>query len=739
MCTNQLTTYSSILILIAVLFPCSACLGGQLSTTRDGSFQAIAQKPYSISLFWKGEGEPPAPRRDGQKIAKLKWKLDGVTGFWVGSCSPLKADSAFTFTAGEAGAAVTEKTWCELPSYDRFDVLIVGGSASGVAAAVTAARLGLKVGLVEETNRLGGMASNGLGSTDLRQPARSNGFFEDFRRRVMEHYGEGNGLRYEPRVANAIFKDMVYSQPGISLFLRCEAARPIMLGDHVLGAEVRSCQSGSVGKLFAQVTVDATPTGDFAAGCGCEFRAGREPRTADEPHAGVLYYDDAKQAILPGSTGVGDAKQQSYAYLMVWQDNAPNPSRLIEKPRFYDPETYRHSPEWAKTWNATSGKLPNGKYEINQHPFGIDWPDINHDYPTATRERRLEIERMYKDRALGYLYYFQNEKGLSNLGLADDEFVDSENFPQTLYVREARRIMGEYILKESDVTNARQFHRFDSIAIGDYPMDSHATEDLKDHTRIDKGEGEAWLAKATPWYQVPFGVIVPKRIDGLLVSTAVSGTHWGYGTLRMEPVRMSMGQAAAAAAYWSILYSRNVREISPAWVQDKILSQYSYINFNTDIDRDSRHFKAINFLGARGIFANEAFAPKDALTREEALIVLNRLLLAEKYPRGMELSPLPSPTDPCTRGQFAQWLVDAKARTDSDWAAVTPDKPTYTDVPKDSPFYSAIETLKAHRISGLLFENPEIGLFRPDSPITRADAAEAIYLAHRAYAMNYWK
>ncbi len=731
-------TCVSALVAVLCCGPAS-CQQTGLCTTADGLLQAIAQGPRSIAVYWKTDAWNTTPRMDGKPCSDLTADIRRANGFSSITLDSLQPNAAYTFTMTAEDPGVSEKTSCELPATDYYDLLIVGGSASGVSAAVTAARLGMKVALVEETNRIGGMASNGLGSTDLRMPSRSNGFFEDFRRRIVDFYGEGNGLRYEPRVALAVFKEMVNEHAGISLFLRCEAAQPLMKGKRVVGACVRDVISGRTGLLQAKVTIDATHTGDFAAACGCEFRVGREPRSPDEPHAGVIYFNNATQEILPGSTGAGDNKQQSYAYLMIWRDYGEAGARLIEKPRFYDPETFRHSPEWKKTWNYTSGRLPNGKYEINQHPFGIDWPDINHDYPTADRARRRDIEARYKDRALGYLYYFQNELGHKNLGLADDEFLDSDNFPPGLYVREARRIMGEHLMIESDVANAREFHRADSIAIGDYPMDSHAMEDLKDPTRIDKGEGECWLRAFTPWYQIPYGVLVPKHVDGLLVSTAASATHVAYGGLRMEPIRMSMGQAAAAAAYWSTLYSAEPRCVKAAWVQDKILSQHSYITWNSDIDRDSRHFKAVNFVAARGVFVNEAFDPARALTREEALIVLNRLLLLEKYPRGMEKSPLPSPEGPCTRGQFALWLAEAKQKVSpEEWGPIQPLWPSYTDVPTDSPYYTAVETLKAHRVSGLLFEGSEVGKFKPAEPISRADAAEAIYLAHRAYAMNYW-
>lgn len=713
------------------------CSFGAVSTSKDGDFQAIAQGSDSIAVYWRASDSGTVIYQNGIAYTDLP-SVSSRTGYRQAIIEGLQPDTSYTFTLEKEGPVVSEKTWSRLPDKSQYDLLIIGGTASGVSAAVSAARLGLRVALVEETNRLGGMASNGLGSTDLRLPSRSNGFFEDFRRRVAAFYGAGSGLRYEPRVANAIIKSIVYEHASISMFLKTRAIEPIMSGSTVRGALVQDTASGNKAELCANITIDATYTADFSAAAGAEYRVGREARTDQEPHAGVIYFDDAAQEILPGSTGQGDGKQQSYAYLMTWKDYGDGGAPVIAEPPLYNPEDYRHSPQWEQTWNYTSGRLAAHKYEINQHPFGIDWPGINNDYPTAPEERRHEIEDMYKARALGYLYYFQNELGHKELGLADDEYLDNDNFPPSLYIREARRVVGEHMFTEADAYCARKTHRFDSIAIGDYPMDSHATEELKDPTARHKGEGEFWLAEYTPWYQIPYGVIIPKHIDGLLVTTAVSGTHVGYGTLRMESVRMSLGQAAAAAAYWSILYSKNPREINPAWIQDKILSQYSYISWNSDINRETRHFKAINFLSARGIFVNEALHPNQPLSREDALVVLGRLLKLENYPRGLEISPLPNPEEPVTRGQFALWLVEAKQKSSDDWGWVTPGQPSYFDVPKESPYYAAIETLRAHRIEGVMFEDTEPREFKPESSLARGDAAEAIHLAHRAYAMNFW-
>ena len=717
----------TLLLVICLVSPVAA----MMSTTPDGSFQAIAQGPDTIALYWRHNGGAAQVFSNGRAVGTLQ-PTAGST-FSSLTISSLSPNTSYTFALGETGPAVTEKTWSCVPSQANYDVLVLGGTASGVAAAITGSRLGLRVALVESTNRLGGMSSNGLGSVDLRNPLHSNGMFEEFRRNVADFYGDGNGLKFEPRVANAIIKSMVYEQPNVTVFLKTNVVGAVVSDSRVLGAQVCDKVTGRRGRLLACVTIDATDTADFSASAGAAWRYGREARSDREPHAGVIYFDDKTQAILPGTTGAADSKTQSYGYLMIWKDYGEAGAPLIEKPRYYDDQPYKYSPPWDKTWAVSSGRLMNDKFEINQHPFGGDWPGINYDYPIKP-QCRAEIDQMYRDRALGYLYYMQNELGHKNLGLADDEFVDNGNFPVDLYIREARRVMGEHVLTEDEVTNARSYHRANSIGIGDYPMDSHAMEDLKDPKRLDKGEGEMWLAKFTPWYQIPYGVILPCKTEGLLVTTAVSASHVAYGTLRLEPVRMSMGQVAATAAYYSISRSMRLRDINPAWIQDRILSQDAYITWNSDVTPATRHFKAINFIGARGVFPDEAFRPEENLTEAEAAQALTTIAQLE----GGQPATITASTNPITRGTFATWLVETKMRTDATWQPVSCSQ-SYADVAPTDKAFAAVETLRAHRITPQLFADYTPGEFKPNAPITRADAAEAIYLAHRDVAMNYWR
>jgi hypothetical protein len=669
-------------------------------------------------------------------------------------------------------AAVVERPEPVWPERLDADVLVVGASSAGVGAAVAAARLGSRVVLLEGTTRLGGMISNGLCATDLRDVRRASGIFSEFMARVRARYGEGDGRRYEPHVANDELKALVYAEPRLTLFTRVRVVRVLTRDRRVVGLVARRLDSAQEAVFTARQTIDATPEGDVAAAAGCRYHVGREGRSRREPHAGVIYYHRAEDRRLPGSTGRGDRQLQSYAYLIVVKDYGPGADRTIPAPPGYDPRDYEHTLEWPKSWAVTSGRLPNDKYEINEHPQGSDLQGINRDYPEASPERRAEIARRYRDHVLGFLHYLQTVRGLKNLGLADDEFRDTENFPPTLYVREGRRVRGLVTLYEDDVAGARQQVQRRSVAIGDYPMDSHAVRPKTDWKTPDMGEGEFWLVKYTPWYQAPYGIMVPRDVDGLLVPVAVSATHVAYGTLRMEPVRMALGQAAGTAAHFCVKLAVEPRELPGRFLQDKLPAGSAALSYLADVTPDTPHYRAIQFLAAHGFFADAPFRADAPTTRVEAASWLVRLIRLERpafgtrerdrqaaAPQILVRAGVMSPEEagsadqPATRAEIARWLVRAKQVAEEGaggWVlgvrswdfSRTPDTqhpthfPPYADVSPDHPDAPYIAMLAAHRIDSRLW--PELArydergpLFHPDAPLLHADFVQALFLASR--------
>jgi hypothetical protein len=468
-------------------------------------------------------GETPIGYRvflDGQPVRELPPQARAYDFERLEPARPYRLAVQALYPDGQASERVEriERPFRTLPSEVRYPLVIVGGTASGVGAAITAARLGIRVALLEETNRLGGMISNGVAITDVRVPSRINGLFEEFRQKVeayyraqgadTSHYIYRNGLNYEPWVANMLLKEMVYAEPDIDVYFGVYPVRVFKHGNRVVGVEVQSVLDGTRGRFYADVVIDATVEADVAAWAGAKWRIGREPRSEEEPHAGVIYYDRLNDRLLPGSTGEGDKRIQAYALMLAVQ-NYPT-DQVRTPPPGYDPRHYLLAPPWERSWAYLYGRFPNNKFEINQHPHGSDLQEENYRYPIASYAERRRIYERYKQHALGYLHYIQTVQGQRNLWLAEDEYRDNEHVPPILYVREARRVEGEVLLKEMDIIRARERVRPDAVAIGDYPMDSHAVRKVQvpEGKSADEvphmGEGEYWLF---PVYAVVSGAL----------------------------------------------------------------------------------------------------------------------------------------------------------------------------------------------------------------------------------------
>ncbi len=751
------------------------------------SVEAIPRSTERITLFWlPPRNENPSGYRvylNGQQVSELdsSARSHDFTGLSPGTEYRLAVEAVYPDGRVSERVERVDRTYRELPREARYPIVIVGGTASGVGAAVTAARMGMKVALLEPTNRLGGMIVNGVSVTDVRVASRINGLFEEFRQKVEANYrAQGadtssyiyrNGLNYEAWVANMLIKEMVYAEPNIDLYFGVRPTRVFKQGNRITGVEFVTLDGSRRGRFTADVVIDATAEGDIAAWAGVPYRLGREPRTPEEPHAGVLYYDRLNDRFLPGSTGRGDRRLPGYAILMLVQ-NYPT-EQVRTPPPGYNRREYVLSPPWEQSWAALYGRIPNNKFEVNQHPHGTTLQEVNYRYPTASWEERQRIYQIYKNHVLGYLHYIQTELGQPRLWLAEDEFRDSDNLPPVLYVRKARRIEGEVMLNQSDIMYARERIRHDAIAIGDYPMDSHAVrkvvvpEGQEPEPLPHMGEGEFWIFQYTPWYQVPYGVLVPKRVEGLLVTTCVSATHVAIGTLRMEPVRMNMGQAAGAAAVLSIQTGIPLRRLPVADIQRALIRQGVYTYWFPDVTPETEHFEAVMFLSARGYFPSERFEPQQPLTRGEAVRILWHHLrtlrpdLPEERFQGLAFTDVlfgstyavpvqnlfllgviertPNrrfePNAPITRRDFARWLVRAMALLEPDgWQTRTEGNSPYADVASDDPDLPFIRALSERRINSALWDGleafgPEGLRFQPDANLSRADSALILYLA----------
>lgn len=484
--------------------------------------------------------------------------------------------------ASGAAPGTEEETAEKTTTTVRADVVVVGGTASGVGAAITAARLGLTVVVTERTDRLGGMISHGVSKSDVgRWPECTCGIFHEFRNRVRAHYGDdpdhADGLKHEPKVAAALLRQMVEAERGIRvLFWTRPVATTKSAAHRVLDCIVEG-RDGARTRLLGRVTLDCSDEADVATWAGCTCRVGREPRSVEEPHAGVIYLDRGgvhaqnnhilhRCAILPGSSGAGDASVQGYSFLMTLKDYGAwsgdgrdtRPHVLRAPPANYSARHYEHAVPWERSWGVFSGKMPGGKHEANQYPYGVEAPGEQNAYPEGTEAERAEVIERHKERALGYLYYLQHVEGKTQYGLPTDEYEANGGFPLQLYVREGRRIIGHYVFSEADLNphlkgdGYRPPTHGDAIAVGHYSVDVHPHRPKRSPDDPDSGEGELLLPRVTAPSMIPYRCLVPLGVEGLLVPHQLSATHLGYNHLRLEPTRMACGAAAAYAAFVAI-------------------------------------------------------------------------------------------------------------------------------------------------------------------------------------------
>jgi len=450
------------------------------------------------------------------------------------------------------------------------DLFVYGASPAGIGAAVTAAREGLRVLVAEPLGQLGGMLTGGLSRTDLGRPETVGGVFREFLTRVVAHYAARygpdssqvkdslGGQRFEPRVAHAVLSDLL-AEAGAEVRLRREIVTAEVEGRRLRAVTLRN----GVGeeRVRAKAFVDASYEGDLLAAACVPYRAGREARQEyGEEHAGHLFWDPKTSRPSPRSTGEADARVQAYCLRLCVTDDPAN-RRVLAPPPSYDPARFSllqayldAAPRQLKDV-LLLGPLPNRKWDVNNWGFcwqSMDFIEGNAGYVEGDWPARRRIVRAHRDYQYGLLYYLQHDRGVpadlraeaSRYGLCADEFPENDGWPEQLYVREARRMLGRYVFTEHDAR--RDSRKPDAVVVGSYPLDSHATQWYRLGQPDPASEG--FFMCSTRPYEIPFRALLPADLDNLLVPVCLSATHAGYGTLRMEPVMMNLGMACGLAA-----------------------------------------------------------------------------------------------------------------------------------------------------------------------------------------------
>ncbi len=532
-----------------------------------------------------------------------------------------------------------------LAQTQQYDLVIYGGTAAAVTAAVQAKQMGKTVIIVSPDKHLGGLSSGGLGFTDTGNKAVIGGLAREFYHRVYQHYqkpaawqqekreqfgNKGQGTValdgenrtmwiFEPHVAEQVFEELI-----------AEYKIPIIRNEWIQrkngvkknGAQIISFKTLS-GKTYAgRMFIDATYEGDLMATAGVSYHVGREAKAQyDEQWAGVQtgvlhhkhHFDAVKSRISPyvisgdptsgvlprvsiappGEYGAADKKLQAYCFRLCMTDHEAN--RVpFPKPAGYDARQYElvlriFNAGWRETFQKFD-RIPNHKTDTNNHgPFSSDNIGMNYDYPEASYERRRAIIKEHEQYQKGMLWFMANDPRLpadvstavSQWGLARDEFKDNGNWPHQIYVREARRMIGAYVMTENELLKKRATP--DSVGMGSYGMDSHNIQRYIVGSGKDayvQNEGDIGVSTNGP-YQIAYGSLVSKKgqADNLLVPVAMSSSHIAYGSIRMEPVFMILGQSAATAAMMALDGKLAVQDVPYAKLRERLLQDKQVLEF----------------------------------------------------------------------------------------------------------------------------------------------------------------
>ena len=509
------------------------------------------------------------------------------------------------------------------------DVIIYGGTSAAITAAVQVKKMGKSVIIVSPDTHLGGLSSGGLGFTDTGNKEVIGGLSREFYQRLYAHYqnpeawnwqkkeeygNKGQGTPaidgtnrtmwiFEPHAAEKVFEDFV-KEYKLAVF-RNEWLDRSSNGIVKTNASIRSIKtlSGTVykGKMF----IDATYEGDLMALAGVSYHVGREANAVygekwNGIQAGVFHHGhhfkskispykivgDASSGLLPeisseklGANGTGDNKIQAYCFRLCLS-NHPENRIAFPKPVDYDAARYElvarvFDAGWRELFDKYDA-IPNRKTDTNNHgPFSTDYIGKNYDYPEASYKRRQQIITEHELYQKGLLYFLQNDPSvpadvheqMQKWGLPKDEFKDNGNWPHQLYIREARRMIGDFVMTEADALGKTVVPK--PIGMGSYTLDSHNIQRYMTEEGYVQNEGDIGVHPDKP-YSIAYGSILPKESEcnNLIVPVCVSSSHIAYGSIRMEPVFMILGQSAAAAAVLSI-----ERKISPQRISYDILAQ----------------------------------------------------------------------------------------------------------------------------------------------------------------------
>ena len=503
-----------------------------------------------------------------------------------------------------------QESWEPLPKESNVDICIYGATSAGITAAIEASRQGKSVMLIEPGPRIGGLTAGGLGQTDIGKVEIIQGMALSFYRRVGQCYGSAEpAFQFEPKVALRVYRDML-REAGVSVVMQRRICGVKKHGNELQSIALESSSKAlkqPKARVRAKVFIDCSYEGDLMARSGVSYTVGREGdqayneefnglhmreyhqfpdgvdpyREKGNPKSGLLW------GILPGEMGVkgqADRRVQAYNFRLTVTNDPAN--RIpFTRPERYDSTRYELLLRWKEVepWKRGINDcfawslMPNHKTDVNNRgALSTDMIGENWDYPEANYKQRQKIYQKHVDYTLGLLWFVASDpripeavrREIGEWGWPRDEYEENNHFTPQLYIRESRRMVGRYVMTQANCQ--RKASVDDAVGWAAYTMDSHNTGRYVVNGQV-KNEGDVEIPIPGK-YDVSYRSLTPQEAEArnLLVPVCLSASHIAYGSIRMEPVFMVLGQTSALAACQAIdEHNGCVQQVDAARVMER--------------------------------------------------------------------------------------------------------------------------------------------------------------------------
>ncbi|MFK7923075.1 MAG: FAD-dependent oxidoreductase [Bacteroidia bacterium] len=507
----------------------------------------------------------------------------------------------------------------------RYDIVVYGGTSAGIVAAVQAVRMGKSVIVIEPTGHIGGLTTGGLGATDIGNKQAIGGISREFYQRIARKYADEKAWdsqtaeayfnheiqdsmesmwTFEPSVAQEVYEELIRENDlEIVTNERLDLSSGVEKKQGSLDRIIMESGKSYRGKIF----IDATYEGDLMALSGVSYTVGRESNAQyNERLNGVqkalgkyhqfpdgvdpyVIAGDSTSGLLPNVNakiamdGTADKRVQGYCFRMCLTD-VPENRVFVEKPQEYEEQEYellfRAIEAGYQGPFFIMSNMPNRKTDSNNKgPVSTDYIGRNYEYPEGDYASRAQIIKEHEIYQKGLLWTLSKHpripekirKEFSQWGLPKDEFVNHGHWSPQLYIREARRMVSDFVMTEHHCTQD-SLTADQSVGMGAYTMDSHHMQRYIDENGFVKNEGDVEVGGFGP-YPISYRAIVPPQEEckNLLVPVCLSASHIAFGSIRMEPVFMTLGQSAATAASLALDANIPVQEVPYAQLKARLL------------------------------------------------------------------------------------------------------------------------------------------------------------------------